>query len=154
MSRVNNFIVNNNEAERLKEMIFNRAREHAQSYTDDAQKEIMDIAHDTFVSKNNPFSKIAAGEKEVKAEVEKNEVAENRENLEIGFPQKQKFVPQKTQQQVINEQIINATIQSNMIEARNELQNKSGFMGALNFLNSQAAASLVRTKADKFDIIV
>ena len=41
-----------------------------------------------------------------------------------------------------------------MMEARAALGNKATFMGALNFLNSQAAISLVKTRADKFEMIV
>jgi hypothetical protein len=41
-----------------------------------------------------------------------------------------------------------------MEEARKTLSNKKSFMGALNFLNSQAAVSLMRTRADKFEIVV
>ena len=46
------------------------------------------------------------------------------------------------------------TIQNNMAEAREALSSKKSFMGALNFLNSQAAVSLMRTRADKFEIVV
>ena len=41
-----------------------------------------------------------------------------------------------------------------MRETREALTNKKIFMGALNFLNSQAAISLMRTRADKFEIVV
>ena len=44
-------------------------------------------------------------------------------------------------------------INNNMAEAREALSNKKSFMGALNFLNSQAAVSLIRTRADKFEIM-
>ena len=38
-------------------------------------------------------------------------------------------------------------------EARIGLENKKTFMGALDFLNSQAAVSLMRTRSDKFEAI-
>ena len=44
-------------------------------------------------------------------------------------------------------------INNNMAEAREALSSKKSFMGALNFLNSQAAVSLIRTRADKFEIM-
>ena len=40
-----------------------------------------------------------------------------------------------------------------MLEAREALSNKKGFVGALNFLNAQAAVSLARTRTDKFEVI-
>ena len=58
------------------------------------------------------------------------------------------------QNQVINNQITSSAINSNMREAREALTNKKSFIGALNFLNSQAAVSLMRTRADKFEIVV
>ena len=58
------------------------------------------------------------------------------------------------QNNVINNQITSSAINNNMREAREALTNKKSFMGALNFLNSQAAISLMRTRADKFEIVV
>ena len=57
-------IVNRQEADALKEMIFKRARERADSiaketqdtYTSAVKNDIMDLARDTFVSNKNPFS--------------------------------------------------------------------------------------------------
>ena len=51
-------IVNRNEAAALKEMIFKRAQERAQVMSEDTQSDVMDMARDSFVSKDNPFSKI------------------------------------------------------------------------------------------------
>ena len=51
-------IVSKNEAAALKDMIFKRAQERAKSFNDDAQADVMDMARDSFVSKDNPFSKI------------------------------------------------------------------------------------------------
>lgn len=47
----------------------------------------------------------------------------------------------------------NMTIQSTMMEARKGLNQNKGFMGALNFLNSQAALSLIKTKGDRFELL-
>ena len=42
-----------------------------------------------------------------------------------------------------------------MMEAHKELSNKKSFMGALEFLNSQAAASLLNKRAGKgLDLVV
>ena len=139
MSYQFNSIVNKNEADALKEMIFRRVRERSQSMSEDAQNDIMDIARDSFSSKNNPFSKIAEPE-------EKPQADEG-----VGFPVRRLQV--KQQNKVINEQIASQTVENNMRDARIALSNKQSFMGALNFLNSQAALSLIKTRADKFEIV-
>lgn len=138
-------IVNKNEADALKEMIFRRVRERSQAATDDVQADVMELARDSFVSKNNPFSQIVKKEKE-------EEVNEP----EIGFSQKKRpeNVQIKQRNDIINEQIASKAIQNNMVEARAALSSKQSFMGALNFLNSQAAVSLIRTRADKFEMVV
>ena len=48
-----NSYVNRKEAEALKDMIFKRARERAQSMTDDVQADVMSIARESFTSKGN-----------------------------------------------------------------------------------------------------
>lgn len=141
------FIVDNQEANALKAMILKRAQEKSQTYTDDVQSEVMDIARESFVSKNNPFSQIASASEPVsQGNVNKDEG--------IGFPVKEPKLSQISRQNnIVNEQIASSAIKNNMLEARNTLTNKQSFMGALNFLNSQAAISLIRTRADKFEII-
>ena len=141
------FIVDNQEANALKAMILKRAQEKSQTYTDEVQTEDMDIARESFVSKNNPFSQIASASEPVsQGNVNKDEG--------IGFPVKEPKLSQISRQNnIVNEQIASSAIKNNMLEARNTLTNKQSFMGALNFLNSQAAISLIRTRADKFEII-
>ena len=51
-------IVNKQEADALKEMIFRRVRERSNSMNEEVQTEVMDLARDSFVSNNNPFSQI------------------------------------------------------------------------------------------------
>ena len=149
MSYSFNSIVNRNEAEALKEMIFSRARERSVNMNEEVQQDIMDIARDSFVSKNNPFSKIIenapAASNTDKPEVSKKE--------EIGFPMREIKSRVSTQSRLINEQIAEGEIKNNMLSAREALSQKQSFMGALNFLNSQAAISLIRTRADKFEIL-
>ncbi len=140
-------IVTRKEADALKDMIFQRIRERSESINEDMQSDVMDLARDSFVSKDNPFSRIieeAAGPKE------SNELRE-----EIGFPQKdlKSSVQVKSQNSVLSEQVVRQAVQNNMIEARNALSNKPSFMGALNFLNSQAAISLAKTRSDKFEML-
>ena len=148
-------IVNKNEVAALKDMIFKRAQERSQAMSEDAQSDIMDLARDSFVSKNNPFSRIAASESS-KAETS-NSSSKNIENDNsvnnsgIGFPVRE---PKLRQDKIVNDEISSTVINSNMLEARNALSNKQSFMGALNFLNSQAAISLIKTRADRFEMIV
>lgn len=147
-------IVNRNEAAALKEMIFKRAQERAQVMSEDTQSDVMDMARDSFVSKDNPFSKIIENTKPSVVEPEKVQPAKvepEQKNEEIGFPMSEARLQQN---KIINNQMTANAINNNMAEAREALSNNKSFMGALNFLNSQAAVSLMRTRADKFEIVV
>ena len=154
-------IVGKNEAAALKEMIFKRAQARAKSLNDDTQADVMDMARESFVSKDNPFSRIIENNNTnndivVKTEtkplsIEPEVVEEPAEPVEqIGFPQRELKLQQN---RTINNQLTAMQINNNMAEAREALSNKKSFMGALNFLNSQAAVSLIRTRADKFEIM-
>lgn len=147
-------IVNKQEADALKEMIFRRAQERSKSFNENEQNDVMDMARDSFVSKNNPFSQIVTQESSVsKASDEENsslKTSSSRGN-EIGFPMREVKLKQSS---AIVEQISTKEIQNTMREARETLSNKKSFMGALNFLNAQAAVSLIRTRADKFEVLV
>ena len=145
-------IVSKNEAAALKDMIFKRAQERAKSFNEDAQADVMDMARDSFVSKDNPFSKIIENTKPENKTVEAEAVEKKQKDDGVGFPMPKEVKLQ--QNQVINNQITSSAINSNMREAREALTNKKSFIGALNFLNSQAAVSLMRTRADKFEIVV
>ena len=148
-------IVNKHEADALKDMIFKRARERAKAFNEDAQSDVMDMARESFVSKNNPFSKIIENTNNINPEQQvknkQEEAVEPQEKDDIGFPVKELKLQQNRN---INSQLTAATINNNMAEAREALSNKKSFMGALNFLNSQAAVSLMRTRADKFEVVV
>ena len=145
-------IVSKNEAAALKDMIFKRVQERAKSFNEDAQADIMDMARDSFVSKDNPFSKIIENTKTENTTTNEEIAKTTQKDDGIGFPMPKEVKLQ--QNQVINNQITSSAINSNMREAREALTNKKSFMGALNFLNSQAAVSLMRTRADKFEIVV
>ena len=151
MSYALNSFVNRNEAEALKEMIFRRVRERSESVSEDVQNDVMDMARESFVSKDNPFSKIVT-DKGVETENSKTVHAEK--TAEIGFPQRELKSRAVEHSRVLAEQISVKAIQDNMSEARAELSNKKSFMGALNFLNAQAAVSLMKTRADKFEMLV
>ena len=148
-------IVNKHEADALKDMIFKRARERAKAFNEDTQSDVMDMARESFVSKDNPFSKIIENTNNINPEPQVNSKQEttvqSEEKDDIGFPVKELKLQQNRN---INSQLAAATINNNMAEAREALSNKKSFMGALNFLNSQAAVSLMRTRADKFEIVV
>lgn len=154
--------VNRQEANALKEMIFKRARERANSMTDDVQADVMNIARESFVSKKNPFSEIMAQT----AEASVNETIVQPQPKEVmplnnfvdkieaqaeqvGFPKKNLFSASANQYRAISEQITASQIVNNMNEAREGLSNKKSFMGALDFLNSQASISLLNKRAGK-----
>ena len=139
-------IVNKSEANALKEMIFRRVRERSENLAENVQEDVMNVARDSFVSKNNPFSQI------INTPIENKEI-KHEEKPEIGFPQKELNQRAVEESRVIKEQILAATVQSTMSDARNTLNNKKSFVGALEFLNSQAAASLLKTRSDKFEAI-
>ena len=144
-------IVGKNEADVLKEMIFRRARERSQSMNEDVQSDVMDMARESFVSKNNPFSQIITdAEKANAVSAGKTEVTQQ----EIGFPQKELKPRAVEERRTVEYKITSDTINNNMIEARSGLQSRKSFMGALDFLNSQAAVSLMRTRSDKFEVVI
>ncbi len=154
MSYKFNSIVSKHEAEALKEMIFSRVRARSESMTEDVQEDIMDIARSSFVSKDNPFSRIIENSQtEVSKPEEASESEVKEKDDEIGFPVHAIKSRVTNQSRVLNEQMAQAAIENNMLSAREALSNKQSFMGALNFLNSQAAISLIRTRADKFEIL-
>ncbi len=140
-------IVNKTEANALKEMIFRRVRERSENLAEDVQEDVMNIARDSFVSKNNPFSQI------INTPIENKKVEKQEDRPEIGFPQKELNPRAIEETRVIKDQILTATVQSAMNDARKTLSNKKSFVGALDFLNSQAAASLLRTRSDKFEAL-
>ena len=151
-------IVSRSEANALKEMIFQRVRERSEAMTDDVQADIMNVARESFVSQNNPFSQIINSQPQKTEQVQNTnvdtvEIAEKTEPLEIGFPQKTLSSQAVSEENAVREQIATIAYQSAMSEARQSLSNKKSFMGALDFLNSQAAVSLMRTNRERFEVI-
>ena len=65
----------------------------------------------------------------------------------IGFTQKTLLPGAANQSRTIQEQASARQIQNTMQEAREGLSNRKNFMGALAFLNSQAAVSLLNKRA-------
>ena len=145
-------IVNRTEAEALKEMIFKRVRQQAASMSDDIQNDIMGMARDSFETKNNPFAQMI--NEEVTNTVESTSPVELKTEEGIGFPQKELNPQVRNQQTLVIDKITSDALQNNMVEARVGLSNKKSFMGALNFLNSQAAVSLMKTRADRFEMVM
>lgn len=150
---ISNSTVNRQEAETLKEMIFNRVRARAEefnketqeSYTTNIQYDVMDIARDSFISTKNPFST------NITTENKANEIKEEEKisNSGLGFEVSSKKVP-NTNNQAINYEIVQKTVNDNMNTARNELCKNSSFVGALNFLNSQASIVLIEKRGKNF----
>ncbi len=154
-----NSFINRQEAEALKELIFKRARERSNTMTEEFQSDIMNIARESFVSNKNPFSQILTTTEQqakpidntAKEEIKTsplNESAETteKETEEIGFPLKKLTQGVNNQNMMIKDQLTSAQVQNTMIEARQGLSNKKSFMGALAFLNSHAAASLLNQR--------
>ncbi|MBR6127176.1 hypothetical protein IKQ21_05775 [bacterium] len=150
MSSMNSF-VSNSEANALKEMIFNRVRERSKTMNEDVQADVMDVARESFVSKNNPFSQIMQSTAEAAAKKETEIKNESHEGT--GFPQRQLKARAVEQARVVKDNITASAVQNTMDEARASLSNKPSFMGALNFLNSQAAVSMHRTPSGNFSAL-
>ncbi|GEM_PF-1618795 len=149
-----NSVVSKTEAEALKEMIFKRVRERAEklnedtqnSYTTSMRADIMEIARDSFVANKNPFSFDKTLENTAK-EKEPEEVKEARKKAD------------EIREQINNanktasENIANSAAREAMNEARESLHKKTSFMGALEFLNSQATIELVHKSGKHFNAI-
>lgn len=146
-------IVSKTETEALKEMIFKRARERAESlnketqdtYTSNIQNDIMEIAHNSFAASKNPFSQKTNTEENVKRTLAYNN---------IGFSERKvKDTDIKEKINTVKKQSETNEINNNMEEARNSFENKKTFIGALNFLNSQASISLVNQRKKGFEAV-
>ncbi|MCQ2739597.1 MAG: hypothetical protein MJ237_05145 [bacterium] len=155
----NGSLIPNSEREALKELIFSRARERAEnlaknaetSYTNDIRQDIMDIARQSFVAPQNPFSlKEEKSQNNVSETLEVTETSESQNN-EIGFPIKNthKHIPASAE--VIERSFVQSELIKNMEDARRNLQSSKGFVGALNFLNSQATIALVNKNNGNFE---
>ena len=155
---LNPSFVSRQEADALKDMIFRRARERSEKLNEEFQDDVMEIARESFVSKNNPFSQIienaAAANPEVNIQTTERSV-EPKEHVPegVGFAPRQLKARAAEQNRIVEENVAAAAIQSTMIEARSGLSSKTSFMGALNFLNTQGAVSLMRTRSDKFEVV-
>lgn len=149
-----NSLVSNSEQDALKEMILKRAKERAQSftnevqndYTNNIQNDIMDLARESFNVSKNPF--LQNEKNDIKPIEEKNE--------EIGFAKRQ--VSEIKSQIVSNNKTANydmssKEVESMMLLARADFSKKSSFMGALNFLNSQASIALIKNKGKNFEAL-
>ena len=162
-----NSYVNRKEVESLKEMIFQRARERAQSMMGDVQQDVMSIARESFEVGNNPFAKILKQAPEAAVEPKDEVISQPEEQTtalhefveaaeakaeEVGFVHRN-FFAGTNQNRVIQEQTSARQIQNTMREAREGLSNKKSFMGALEFLNSQAAVSLLNRRSKGVDIV-
>ena len=155
MSYSFNTLVSKEEQQALKEMIFQRARERAQSfnqevqnsYTTAIQNDVMELARDCFISTKNPFCDT---KEDVKIETKQEQ------KPEVGFKQRniEEIKAQiKYRNQVSSEKAANITLENNMADARKEFGQKSTFLGALEFLNSQASISLIKNKGKSFEAL-
>ena len=163
--------VDRQEAEALKEMIFNRVRARAEamsqdaqsSYVDDIHNDLMDEARNSFIATKNPFSlakptKISENntiEAPKKVELKKPEPKEKTKEYEafeawLASNEMLNFQAE-TKTNIENKKIINNTIETTMEDARGTYEKKSTFIGALDFLNSQASISLIYQKGKRFE---
>ena len=151
----NNSIVSREEAAALKDMIFNRVKERAaaiseevnSSYTSDVQTDLMDIARSSFESKKNPFAQIVGTQEQVKTE-------DAPKDLGVGFSQRKTNAVESqivAKSKEANDAMTKSVVEETMTIGGNELARKQSFLGALDFLNSQATISLVNKRAKRFE---
>ncbi len=165
--------VNRKEAETLKEMIFQRTKEKAEALTSNIQADVMDIARASFESSHNPFAQIlktAEKSQTVDSETKEEKIPNNQNEIKSSSLHQFVEKPEKNQKKssfepttlnsnaaiqnkLIKEQIAVVQVKNAMEEARSGLASRKSFIGALEFLNSQAAISLLKTRADKFEAL-
>lgn len=145
MSNINfNLNSNNEDYKSLKEAIFKRAREKAESlntdlkssYTSDIKNDIMESARVSV--RNNPFIDLFKEDdvekKETKPEVERKEITHSRD----WKPVKNRQMPSR-----LNNQLYTAAVREGaMREASATIRQNQNLMASLNFLNTQAAIAL------------
>lgn len=151
-------IVSRNEVEALREVIFNRARQRAEAmanqvqteYKNSFREEMMDIARNSFNAPGNPFgNKINALKEEPVQQAQKTE--------QIGFEQHtseekiQEII--KSRSESSDKVLSQNEVYSVMNSAGTEFEKSKGFMGALDFLNSQASLSLMSSRKPNFEMI-
>lgn len=164
-TRTYNSVVNRQEAEALKEMLFNRARERAaalseetkESYTTNVKNDVMELARESFVANKNPFS-LDKFEKRTGQETQMELSIPTPTSAPVGLGFEQRKAEQikgdiELKNKISTENITNTTLNETMLDARADFKPKSNFLGALEFLNSQATVALVRSKGKAFDAI-
>ena len=113
----------------------------------------MDIARDSFKSTGNPF---VPKQEEVKDEFVKTE-QETEEKKEIGFPERKVVENLKAsieyKNNLIKEAVAQDEVKSVMKDAGIDFGNRKSFIGALNFLNTQASLSVINKRSKGFEAI-
>lgn len=155
-------LVSTTEREALKELIFKRARERAEAlnkdtqeaYTTSIRNELMDIARDSFTSSGNPF---AFNNTETVKETPAKPVETEAPKQEIGFAERKISENLRAsieyKNNLIKEAAAQNEVESVMKDAGMDVGNRKNFMGALEFLNSQASLSIINKRKHGFEAI-
>jgi len=151
-------IVSKTEAQALKELIFNRARQRAEAlsndtqnkYTDSFRNELMDIARKSFNTPENPFARKIE-------ETKKTEVVKSQPQQQIGFKQKtsEENIKEiiKLKNEIARESIIHKEIAEVMDNNGSDFAKRKNFTGALDFLNAQAGIYMAGKNKTSFEAI-
>lgn len=151
-------IVSKTEIEALKEVIFNRVKERAaalnqsvqENFTSTVQNDVMDLARNSFRSKNNPFMK-------------EEKIIDNKKDIAIEPSAKEKIVQESKQRAEELKEMIRRrnesakteyfvqAMEENMANVKVDYRRNHSFIGALDFLNSQASIALVKKKSKGFE---
>lgn len=159
-----NGTVSYKEVEALKDMIFKRVKERAEaltsdvksSYVENTYNDVMDLARMSFASNRNPFvieqnvekEDVSVSQCESKEDCVNEKINEAREHVKI---LKQEIY---SNQQSFNQDKREDVVKFNMLNARKVLEQRHQFVGALEFLNKQAAIELNIGRSTKLDIVI
>ena len=145
-------------------MIFSRARERAEAlskktndtFTESIKDDVMEIARNSFTSNKNPFINNTKNIETIKDDNYENTTNSNTIDESIGFKQRNVNTVKENIQnshKILNEHIANYEIMQTMQQTKADNTNKKTFVGALNFLNSQAAVTLNNGKGKRFQAL-
>ncbi len=154
-----NTIVSQAEIDSLKDIILKRAQVRSQELANEVQNdlttsfqnELMANARESFNISKNPFT--------IKEEKPLEEVAPLVDEVTVKETEIVKNQVSEIKTQIskkstnINTDMTDLAIKSVMENARIDFSNRQSFIGALNFLNSQATISLIKSKGKDFNAI-
>ena len=138
-----NGTVSYKEVEALKDMIFKRVKERAEALTSDVKSSYVENTYNDVMDLD-----VSVSQCESKEDCVNEKINEAREHVKI---LKQEIY---SNQQSFNQDKREDVVKFNMLNARKVLEQRHQFVGALEFLNKQAAIELNIGRSTKLDIVI